>query len=206
MGWVVRVGCVAAVLAAADAAWAVTAPQQLAGKKAVFVIAPEDFRDEEIKEPRTLLEGKGCTVTVACTSVDEVRGMRGAKVTPDVLLKDVKAADYDAVVFVGGMGARVYFDDKTAHALAKAAVDGEKVVGALCFASTILARAGALKGKVATSVRSQRQELTRGGAKWSSESVVRHGNVITANGPMASERFGQFLAQSLAGEARTAKE
>ena len=80
------------------------------------------------------------------------------------------------------------------------------MVGVLCFASTILARAGVLRGKVATSVRSQRSELTRGGAKWSSESVVRHGNVITANGPRASERFGQYLAQSLAGEASKAKE
>ena len=185
-------------LLAAGSALAVTPSNELAGKKALFVIAPEKFRDEELAHPTTILKAKGCTIVVACSSTDEAKGMGGAKVKPDVLLKDVKAADYDAIVFVGGSGAKAYFDDEACHALAKAGVENEKVVAAICIAPSILARAGVLKGVAATAYRSQRRDLTAHGAKWVRESVVRHGKIITANGPKAARRFGEYLAQSLA--------
>ena len=195
-------GCLAILLAAVVAAHAVAADDKkpLDGKKAVFIIAPKDFRDEELAAPSAVLKGKGCEVAVACSSVGPATGMRGAKVTPDMALKDVKVADYHAVVFVGGMGARVYFDDPTAHALTKAAVAQGKVLGAISMAPSILARAGLLRGKRATALRSQRVELRRRGARWSHRAVERHGLIVTANGPGAARRFGEALAVALAGE------
>lgn len=188
------------VVTAAGPALAVTPSNALAGKKAVFVIAPKGFRDEELKHPTAILKAKGCTVVVACSSLDEAKGMLGGKVKPDVLLKDVKADDYDAIVFVGGVGAKVYFDDRTCHALAKDGVEKGKLVAAICIAPSILARAGVLKGVPATAYRSQRRDLVQHGAKWSSRSVVRHETIITANGPKAATRFGQYLAMALAEE------
>jgi len=189
----------AALLCAAGAALAVTPSNELAGKKAVLVIAPSRFRDEELAHPSDILKAKGCKVVVACSALDEAKGMRGAKVKPDVLLADVKAEDYDAVVFIGGTGARVYFDDPTAHALAKAAAEKGKVLAAICFAPSILARAGVLKGVPATAYRSRRRDLENHGARWVSQSVVRKGRIITANGPRASTKFGQFLVMALKG-------
>ena len=191
--------CAAVVLLAAQAL-AVTPSSDLAGKKAVFVIAPEKFRGEELKHPTAILKAKGCKVVVACSSLDEAKGALGTKVKPDVLLGDVKAKDYDAIVFVGGSGASVYFDDATCHALAKAGVEQGKVVAAVCNAPSILARAGVLKGIHATSWRSQRRDLRKHGAKWSWDPVVRDGKIITAYGPRAAVRFGQFLAATLAAE------
>jgi protease I len=188
------------VLAAAGKALAVAPSNALAGRKAVFVIAPKGFRDEELKHPTAILKAKGCTVVVACSTLEVAKGMRGGKVKPDVLLKDVEADDYNAIVFVGGVGAKVYFDDKTCHALAKEGVEKGKVVAAICVAPSILARAGVLDGVPATAYRSQRRDLKKHGAKWSSRSVVRHGRIITANGPKAATRFGQHLAAALAEE------
>ncbi|HPD17300.1 MAG TPA: DJ-1/PfpI family protein [Planctomycetota bacterium] len=174
------------------------AKPSLEGKRAVFIIAPRDFRDEELREPTALLKARGCTVTIACSSLDEATGMLGAKVKPEALLKDVQASDYDAVVFVGGVGASDYFNDPTAHAVARKAASSGKVLGAICIAPSILARAGLLQGKRATAWNSQKDDLTANGAKWSDEAVVRDGKLITGNGPQAAPQFGERLAQALA--------
>ncbi len=200
MGRTWQAVCCAAVVVLAAQALAVTPSNDLAGKKAVFVIAPERFRGRELKDTAAILKAKGCKVVVACSSLDEAKGVRGTKIKPDVLLADVKAKDYDAIVFVSGSGARVYFNDATCHALARAGVEQHKVVAAICTAPSILARAGVLKGIHATSWRSRRRDLREHGAKWSSDRVVRHEKIITAYGPRASVRFGQFLAAALAAE------
>ncbi|MBM4041609.1 MAG: DJ-1/PfpI family protein [Planctomycetes bacterium] len=169
----------------------------LAGKRAVLVIAPRDFRDEELQEPLKLLRASGCMVAIACSSLDEAAGMKGARVKPGMLLKDVKAADFDAVVFVGGVGASVYFDDPTAQALARQAAADGRVVGAICVAPSILARAGVLKGKRATAWSSQKDDLERGGALWAEEPVVRDGKLVTGNGPEAAKPFAELLVEAL---------
>jgi protease I len=92
----------------------------------------------------------------------------------------------------------VYFDDSTAHAIAKDAAAKGKVVAAICIAPSILARAGLLKGKRAAAWRAQQSDLRRYGARWVPQPVVRVGKIITANGPKAARRFGETLAAALA--------
>ena len=58
-------------------------------KKAVMIIAQENFRDEELLEPKEVLEKNGICVTVASTSLKEAKGKLGAKVKPGMLLKDI---------------------------------------------------------------------------------------------------------------------
>ena len=74
-----------------------------------MVIAPEQFRDEEYVEPREVFEKSGIGVTVASSRLGKAVGKFGLEVQVDLLLKDVHATDYDAVVFVGGTGSRIYF-------------------------------------------------------------------------------------------------
>ncbi len=128
--------------------------------------------------------------------------MKGARVKPEVLLKNVKAADFDAVVFVGGVGASAYFDDPTAQALARQAVAEGRVVAAICVAPSILARAGVLKGKRATAWNWQKEDLERGGALWVDGPAVRDGRLVTGNGPEAARAFAELLAEALAEPAK----
>jgi protease I len=171
----------------------------LDGKKVVMIVASRDFRDEELQEPMSLLENLGAQVSIACSVVDEVTGMKGMKVTPDILVDQVNVEDYDAVIFVGGSGAKEYWDDPKAHSIAKETVASGKVLGAICIAPVTLASAGVLDGRKATVFSSEKDRLQAGGATYTGADVEVDGKIITGNGPNAAEEFGEAIAYALSG-------
>jgi len=166
-------------------------------KKAVMVIAPQDFRDEELFEPKAILEKCGVEVKIASASADIALGKLGAKVKPDLLIKDIRIKDLDALIFVGGIGASRYFDDQLLHQLIKHALKENRVVAAICIAPVILARAGVLKAKRATAFSSEEKEIKGAGARYSGRPVERDANIITAAGPFAATEFGREIAKAL---------
>ena len=169
----------------------------LDGKRVVMIIASRDFRDEELQEPRSLLEQRGAQVTIACSKLGEVTGMKGIKITPDILIDQINVEDYDAVIFVGGSGAKEYWDDPKAHSIAKDTVAAGKVLGAICIAPVTLANAGLLDGKKATVFSSEKDRLEASGAIYTGASVEVDGKIITGNGPKAAEEFGEAIAHAL---------
>ncbi|MBI2931513.1 MAG: DJ-1/PfpI family protein [Planctomycetes bacterium] len=173
----------------------------LNGKKVVIVIASKDFRDEEYAKPRALLEKEGAKVTVACSKLAPSKGMLGLTVKPDVLLKDVKSADYDAVVFVGGMGSPEYWNDPVAHKLAQEFAEKRKVTSAICLAPVTLAKAGLLKGRPATVWPDAAKEMKAAGAQLKSQGVVADGHIITGDGPQSAEEFGKAVVAAMRGTA-----
>ena len=172
----------------------------LTGKKVVMVIASSNFRDEEFQEPFTVLQSRGVQVTVASSSLAPARGMLGATLKPDVLLDSVNAADYDAVIFVGGLGASEYFNSPSAHKLALDAASATKVIGAICIASSILANAGVLKGRQATSYPSESANLKAKGARFTGATVTRDGKIVTADGPRSARAFANRIVEALSGQ------
>jgi len=169
----------------------------LEGKRVVMIIAQKDFRDEELLEPEDMLTQQGAIVTVASTTLDPVLGMQGAEVHPDMLVSDIKPEEWDAVVFVGGVGASQYWDDSTAHAIAECAVETEKVLGAICIAPVTLANAGLLRGKKATCWESEANKLKAKGAEYTGADVEKDGKIVTASGPKAAIAFGLKLSEAL---------
>ncbi|RLA85880.1 MAG: DJ-1 family protein [Deltaproteobacteria bacterium] len=167
------------------------------GRRVLMVIAPEGFRDEELQIPKGEFEKAGYEVVIASSTLGTARGMLGAKVKPQVLLKDVKVEDYDAVIFVGGVGAQYYFNHPEALRIAREAASQEKVLGAICLAPGILARAGVLKGKRATVWRSEAKTLKEKGAIYTGQQVEVDGKVITGNGPTAAPLFASKILEAL---------
>lgn len=168
-----------------------------AGPQAVMVIAPQNFQDQELAVTKRMLTQGGVQVTVASTRLGECTGMKGSRIKPDLLLKNVKAKDFDAVIFVGGTGSARYFNDPAALTLARKAAAQGKVVAAICIAPVILARAGLLKGKQATVYPSVKSDLERGGATYTGAPVTVDGKIITASGPPAAKAFGRALLKQL---------
>ena len=169
----------------------------LTGKKVLMVVAPQNFRDEELFQPKAVLEKAGCQVDVASKNTAEATGMLEGKIKIDVDVAQVKPADYNAVVFVGGSGAAVYFQDEAVLNLAREAVGQGKIVAAICIAPSILANAGVLKGKKATAFPSEKNNLAAQGAVYLNQPVVVEGKIITGQGPQAAQEFGQKISQAL---------
>jgi protease I len=169
----------------------------LKDKRVVMIIAKSGFRDEEYKQPRAIFDKNGVKVQVASSSLNTSTGMLGAKVKPDILYKDIKVDEYDAVIFVGGIGAKEYWDDPVAHQIAKEAVSKSKVLCAICIAPVTLARAGVLKGKKATVFSSEKGNIQKSGANYTGKSVEVDGKIITGEGPSAASEFGEAILKAL---------
>jgi protease I len=167
-------------------------------KKILMIIAPKNFRDEELQDPKLELEAAGASVTIASKKTGSIRGMLGARVDSEVALDDVNVDDYDAIIFVGGIGASTYFNDGRALSITKDAFRKGKKICAICIAPVILANAGVLKGKRATSFEGEyKRALEARGATYTGTSVEVDGNVVTAFGPAAAREFGRTIAREL---------
>ena len=168
-------------------------------KKAVMVIAHEDFRDEELLEPKKILEGNNIEVKVASTCLTTAHGKLGAAIKPDMLLSNLRPADFDAIIFIGGKGSIIYWDDPLAHKLLREAVLSGKIAAGICSAVVTLARSGILKGKRATVFPGDSKELIDNGAEYTANLVERDGNIITGSGPDAAGAFGREIVRALTG-------
>jgi protease I len=161
-----------------------------------MVIAPADFRDEEYFETRKILEDVGNKITVANSTGQPSKSSFGKIVKPDKALHDIDSKDFDAIVFVGGRGSSEYFRNQQALSLAKEFNKSEKVVAAICIAPSILANAGILSGKKATSFPSERDNINAVGT-YTGNPVEQDGKIITANGPQAAKDFGKKISEAL---------
>jgi deglycase len=171
---------------------------RLEGRRVVLVVAHQGFRDEELAVPRTHLEAAGVEVSVASSSLAPSTGMRGGQAFPDLLYCAVRLEDLDGLVFVGGTGAVEFFNDLTALRLARHAVDQGKVLGAICYAGSILANAGVLEGRRGTAYPTREAHLRSQGVVWTGEPVTIDGRIVTARDPQASEAFADALRLLLA--------
>lgn len=169
----------------------------LTGKKVLFIIASKNFRDEELIEPRKIVEGYKAKTILASNNLGTATGMLGSKVTPNLILEKVNVNDYNAIVFVGGSGSTIYWNNKTALNIAKEANLKGKVVASICLGSGTLANAGIFKGKNATGWPDTEELVERNGGVYTSNDVEVSGRIISAKGPTAAKKFGEALAKAL---------
>lgn len=168
---------------------------ELTGKKILFIIAPVDWRDEELSRPREILEKAGASITIATSTGQPSKSMFG-KIVDTVSFHSIKSSDYNAVVFVGGTGATRYFHSARAHEIAKEFFTAVKPVAAICVAPTILVNAHIMHGKRATAWPSERDNINAVGL-YTGNDIEIDGNIITASGPKAAEAFGKAILEAL---------
>jgi len=167
-------------------------------KKIAMVIAFRDFRDEEYFIPKQILRGAGFEIDTVSDSSGIAIGKLGGEAKIDILLEDLELAEYAAILFIGGSGAVKYIDNDICHQIIKETIKQNKVLGAICIAPLILARAGALKGKRATvwsssMDKSAVKDLEGSGAVFEKDSLVIDGKIITASGPIAAKDFANAV-------------
>ena len=171
----------------------------LEAKNILFIIAHKGFNDTEYRLPRAIFERLGAKVIVGSSDTTIAEGMFDLKVKPDTLLSQIQKVDFDAVIFVGGTGAMGYWDDTLAHSVAMQALKQNKIIGAICVAPIILARAGVLRWKEATVWASDKTKhiLKQEKVKYIEKPVVTSDKIVTADGPIAAKEFAEEIVRLL---------
>ncbi len=176
--------------------------KKLSGKNILMIIASKNFRDEEYFIPFNIFQKEGAKITTASSVKGEVIGIEGGEARSALTLKEVNIRNFDAVVFVGGDGTKEYFDNDDAHRIIQETVNTNKILAAICIAPVILARAGVLKGKIATvwsSIvsKSGEKELKEAGCTVSEKRVVQNEKIITADGPSVAGEFAEAIIKAI---------
>ncbi|HWQ64045.1 MAG TPA: DJ-1/PfpI family protein [Methanospirillum sp.] len=172
-------------------------------KKVLIVIAPRNFRDEELTEPINYLMQAGISYDVISTTRGLAVGMMGGEMQVEHTVSDLNEGDitkYNAILIVGGNGAPEYlWNYRPLLELVQKFDKQESVISAICLAPAILGQAGVLKDKKATVWNDDQaiEEIRKGGGIFTSSPIVVDGRIITANGPTAAAGFGEKVATSV---------
>lgn len=177
-------------------------------KRVVIIVPGKYFNDTEYFGVENALQLAGIRPVIASSIVgEEIKGVERNTINAAVPVKDIKADDYDAFVFIGGPGAKEYFNDKGVLSLVQAADKKNKILAAIGIAPAIFAYADIVKDRNVASFTSQRRALINAGAEWKNTSLEIDDNIITASGPDAAQvaaggsdvarRFGVAILSAL---------
>jgi 4-methyl-5(b-hydroxyethyl)-thiazole monophosphate biosynthesis len=174
----------------------------------VLVPLAEGFEEIEAVTVIDLLRRAGIEVCTA--SIDSapdssgiagvVVGSHGIGIAADARLADVDDADFEMIVLPGGMpGAAHLKDDARLIGMLRRAGERGSHVAAICAAPSVLAHAGLLDGRAATSFPGFLDATSATGLQLSTAPVVVDGPIVTSRGPGTAIDFALTLIELLAG-------
>lgn len=170
----------------------------------VAVILADGFEEVEAMAIIDVLRRAELDAVIAGLHDGPVASARKVKVIPDTVIDTVKADDFDMIVLPGGQpGSDNLNADPRVKALIKDFSRKGRLIGAICAAPIVLASAGALQGKRATSYPSYKDRL--GGAVYEEKSVVVDGNVLTSRGAGTALSFGLAIVEKLVSKEKAQK-
>lgn len=140
--------------------------------------------------------------TVADTS-EVIRCARGARILADHTWGTAPA--YDLLLYPGGPGVRPLLDNDVVRSRVRAAAASDIVLASVCTGSLVLADAGVLDGKPATTYWSSFDHLVKLGTDIEARPDDRYvdaGEVITAAGVSAGIDMALHLVRRFASEER----
>ena len=141
----------------------------------------------------------GATVTFVAKETGPVRtDSRALAIVADKAIADVTSAD--VVVIPGGPGQSDLMEDEEVLSWIRRIDETTQWTTSVCTGSLLLAAAGLLQGKKATSHWLALDQLTAFGAEPTLERVVEQGKLITAAGVSSGIDMGLRLAAHLAGD------
>lgn len=164
----------------------------------VALILADGFEEVEAVAIVDVLRRAEIEVVIAGLHQGPLSSARKVRVLPDAGVDSIRAEDFDMIVLPGGQpGSDNLNADGRVRALIRDFHAKGKLTGAICAAPYILANAGILDGKHATSYPAYRDRL--GAAVYEEKAVVEDGNILTSRGPGTALCFGLAIVQRLSG-------
>lgn len=169
--------------------------------KSVLVPLAQGCEELEAVSIIDILRRAGINVVSAGLDAHMVQGARGTALVPDTTLEEALKHDFDMVALPGGQpGTNNLKADPRILALVQRMAKADKYVAAVCAAPSVLAEAGVLDGKHATSFPGSLAGYAK--VKLVQNAVVEDGCVVTSRGPGTAMDFALTLVEKLAGRAK----
>lgn len=147
-----------------------------------------------------LLRRAGIEVITAGLDDQAVTASRGTRLIPDTDLDTALERDYDMVILPGGLPGADHLDsDPRLRAFLRAMASAGKYTAAICAAPKVLASAGLLDGRSATSYPGVIDRMDLPMTKLSNDAVVVDDKVVTSRGPGTAMDFALALIAELVG-------
>ena len=148
-----------------------------------------------------ILRRAGVEVVSAGLDAQPVRASRGTVLVPDTTLDAALKQTFDMVVLPGGQpGSNNLRADARIIKLVQNMAQQGKYVAAICAAPAVLASAGLLDGKRATSFPFALDIFPK--VQQQQKPVVEDGKLITSRGPGTAMDFALVLVERLLGKAK----
>ncbi|HEY6094330.1 MAG TPA: DJ-1 family glyoxalase III [Gallionellaceae bacterium] len=148
-----------------------------------------------------ILRRAGIEVVSAGLDANPVRASRGTVLVPDTTLDAVLKQAFDMIVLPGGQpGTNNLKADARIISLVQHMAQQGKHVAAICAAPSVLASAGLLDGKRATSFPGSLDAFAK--VHRQAAAVVEDGQLVTSRGPGTAMDFALTLVERLAGQAK----
>ena len=168
--------------------------------KRVLVPLAEGFEELEAVTIIDILRRAGVEVVVASLGASPVTGSHGIRLAADTPLAALLEQDFDMIALPGGMpGAEHLKKDPRIADIARRLAAKGRPVAAICAAPMVLAAAGLLDGRRATSYPGFLKDAAK--TSVTDEAVVVDGGVITSRGPGTALDFALQLVETLEGVA-----
>jgi protein deglycase len=142
----------------------------------------------------------GIEVVTAGLDDQPVKASRGITLVPDTTIDAVSADEFDMIVLPGGLPGADYLNaDPRIHTILKQLHQQGKYTAAICAAPKVLADAGLLNGRKATSYPGALESMSLPQVEVRPEAVVHDDKVITSRGPGTAMDFALALIEQLQG-------
>jgi 4-methyl-5(b-hydroxyethyl)-thiazole monophosphate biosynthesis len=169
--------------------------------KSVLVPLAQGSEELEAVTVLNILRRAGIEAVSASLDGHPIRGSRGTMLIPDTSLDEALKRSFDMVVLPGGQpGSNNLKADARIIKLVQRMAAENRYVGAICAAPSVLATAGVLDGKRATSFPGSLDPFPK--VSRQPLAVVEDGKLITSRGPGTAMDFALTLVERLAGKAK----
>jgi 4-methyl-5(b-hydroxyethyl)-thiazole monophosphate biosynthesis len=169
--------------------------------KSALVLFAEGSEELEAVTIVNILRRGGVSVSLSGLTSGALRGSRGITLQPDTTLEAVLSQEFDMIVLPGGQpGTNNLKADARVLQLVKKMYAQGKYVTAICAAPSVLATAGLLDGKRATSFPTALNNFPN--VNLQAAAVVEDGKLITSRGPGTAMDFALTLLERLVGAAK----
>ena len=174
---------------------------QLNGRKVAF-LATDGVEQVELTAPWSALKQAGAELKLVSDKPGEILSVnhdqKGEKYPVDVLVTQVSARDFDALVLPGGVANPDKLrTNKDAVNFVRDFMEADKPVAAICHGPWLLVEADAVRGRTITSWPSLETDVKNAGGAWVDKQVQLDQKLLTSRKPDDLPAFCAQLVELL---------